>query len=86
MSLKSVVSTPRLHPAVRSLLESAYQDFGQVYEKHRSKHRQLRAQVEKRALSGDVEALKQYRQLIRIEQTWKVLKVRALRDLDSLTN
>lgn len=76
---------PKLHANVAALLTDAHKDFTQTFDKQRNKHKKLRSEVESRALAGDVDALKQYRQLIRVEQTWKMIKSRMLQDLERLT-
>jgi len=80
-----LASEPQLHNKVASLLADAHKEISAVYEKHRAKHKQYRAECEKRVLAGDVEALKEYRQLIRIEQSWKHFKSRLLGDVNSLS-
>jgi uncharacterized membrane protein YccC len=76
----------RLHPDVASFLADAHRDVMQTIEKHKAKHLELRAEVEKRALKGDAEALQEYRHMVRLETIWKTLSARLNRDLQSLTD
>jgi hypothetical protein len=76
----------RLHPEVSSFVASAHKDIMKTLDKHKARHLQMRADVEKRALAGDSEALKQYRHLVRLETIWKTVKERVFRDLQSLTD
>jgi len=80
------VKDSKLHPDVASFLASAQKDIMQTLDKHKATHLAMRAQMEKRALSGDAEALKQYRHLVRVETIWKTLSARMSRDLQSLTD